>query len=316
MITVLAATGRTMMMTDARICRHLGAALFRHLPAAARSEPGLLAALRQGAEAPGKLVRGRLAYAGARRHGFSPARATELACALEYYHTASLLLDDLPCMDDAMIRRGQPCVHRRHGEATAILAALALINRAYALVHSAFAARPRGERARAAALLDRRLGLPGLVGGQAWDLAFGHTERSAALVSRIAAGKTGALLSLAVQLPALAAKPSAAERRALDSLCLYWGQAYQVADDLADLLAGTAADKSPGRDRVLARPNLALALGLPRAAARLQRLHAQSTRALATLRRSGGARWDYLNAAQAALACRLAPEAERQHHAA
>lgn len=301
---------------NAASLRRLQTALFRHLPDAARAEPGLLAALRQGVESPGKLVRGRLAYAGARRHGFSPGRAAALACALEYYHTASLLLDDLPCMDDATMRRGQPCVHRRHGEATAILAALALINRSYALVQHAFAARPRRERERAAALLDRSLGLAGLVGGQAWDLAFGRTDRSAALVSRIAAGKTGALLALAVQLPALAARPSAAERRALAALCLYWGQVYQIADDLADLLAGPAADKSSGRDRLLARPNLALALGIPRAEARLKRLKAQSTRALATLRHAGGARWDYLNAVQAALACRLAPETERQHHAA
>lgn len=294
----------------------LRAALLRHLPAAARGEPRLLAALRQGAEHPGKLVRGRLVLAAARSHRLARARALELACAVEYFHTASLLLDDLPCMDDAALRRGQTCVHRRHGEATAILAALALINRAYALVGRALADHPRTVRLRAVALLDRALGVAGLVGGQAWDLAFVRTDRSPALVGRIAAGKTGALLDLAVRLPAALARPGPAERRALAALCVYWGQLYQVADDLADLGGRGMPDKTAGRDRALARPNLALALGPARAEARFHRLARQAARALAALRARGGGRWDYLWELHAAVARLPAPAAEAVHRAA
>lgn len=298
--------------------RTLRAALWRHLPAAVRAEPRLRAALRQGAESPGKMIRGRLVLAAARGHGLAPGPAARLATAVEYFHTSSLLLDDLPCMDDAVLRRGQPCVHRRHGEATAILAALALINRAYTLVGEALARQPRAVRARATAWLDRCLGLDGLVGGQAWDLAFAGTDRTPALVSRIAAGKTGALLTLAVQLPATLARPSRPERRALDALCVYWGQLYQIADDFSDLRANPAeSGKTGGRDRHLARPNLALALGLPRAQVRFARLTRQAERALAALQARGGARWRYLLELHAAIVRLPAPPAELpQHHAA
>ncbi len=304
------------MTTDLRSASALRAALHRHLPAPARAEPRLLAALRQGADHPGKLVRGRLVLAAARSHRLPRARALELACAVEYFHTASLLLDDLPCMDDAAVRRGQTCVHRRHGEATAILAALALINRAYALAGRALAVYPRAVRLRATALLDRALGLAGLVGGQAWDLAFGRTDRAPALVGRIAAAKTGALLDLAVRLPAALARTSPAERRALAALCVYWGQLYQVADDLADLRGGTAPGKSTGRDGALARPNLALALGTARAEARFHRLTRQAARALAALRARGRGRWDYLSELHASVARLPAPAAEAAHRAA
>ncbi|MBA4138220.1 MAG: farnesyl-diphosphate synthase [Opitutus sp.] len=297
--------------------RALRAALHRHLPAAAQAEPRLVAALAQGAAHPGKLLRGRLVLAAAHRHGLGARRASKIACAVEYFHTSSLLLDDLPCMDDAVVRRGQPCVHRRHGEATAILAALALINRAYALVGEALVTQPLRVRARAVAWLDRSLGLAGLVGGQAWDLAFARSTRSPALVSRIAAGKTGALFVLAVQLPATLARPSRAEQRALDALCIYWGQLYQIADDLSDVTACTAVSgKTSGRDRQLARPNLAVALGSARAQARLVRLSGQAERALTTLRARGGGRWDYLWELHAALVRLPAAHVEAQHHAA
>lgn len=294
----------------------LRAALLRQLPAAARAEPRLEAALRQGADHPGKLVRGRLVLAAARSRRLPRARALELACALEYFHTASLLVDDLPCMDDAALRRGQTCVHRRHGEATAILAALALINRAYALVGRALAGHPRAVRLRATALVDRALGLAGLVGGQAWDLAFARTDRAPVLVGRIAAAKTGALLDLAVRLPAALSRPRPGERRALAALCVYWGQLYQIADDLADLRGGTAPGKTTGRDRTLARPNLALALGPARAEARFHRLVRQATDALDALRARGGGRWDYLSALHASVARLPADASEAEHRAA
>jgi geranylgeranyl pyrophosphate synthase len=298
--------------------RSLHLALQAHLPAAARAEPRLQAALEQGAQHPGKLVRGLLVLAAARRHGLGAAHAARLACAVEYFHTASLLLDDLPCMDDAGLRRGQPCVHRRFGESTAILAALALINRAYALVGVALARQPATVRLRATAWLDRSLGVDGLVGGQAWDLAFGGTDRSASLVSRIAAGKTGALFQLAVQVPATLARPSAAERRALDALCVYWGQIYQIVDDFSDLAAPAAeSGKTAGRDRALARPNLVVALGAGPARARLLRLDRQAHQALATLEARRPARWSYLSELHAAL-LRLPVHslAEVQHRAA
>lgn len=281
----------------------LAAALPRHAPAAAVMEPRLAAALRQVLGRPGKLLRAGLTFAGARRAGLRRGEAEKLASAVEYFHAASLVLDDLPCMDDATWRRGLPCVHRQHGEATAILTALALINRAYALVAEALAAQPRGVRGRAWAAVERSLGVAGLVGGQAWDLAFAATERPARLVSRIAEQKTGALFALAVLLPAELARPDVVERRALRALCVYWGQLFQISDDLRDVLASTyEAGKTTGRDAALARPNLVLALGMPAARRRIGRLAAQAERALAVLEHRGGARrWGHLREAAAAL---------------
>jgi len=281
----------------------LAAALVRHVSTGAGAEPRLKAALAHVTGQPGKLLRAELVFKAAVRHGLTVDAAERLACAVEYFHTASVVLDDLPCMDDATQRRGRTCVHRQHGDATAILASLALINRAYALINEVLAAQPRRVRVDALECLDRSLGAAGLVGGQAWDLAFARTDRSAGMVSRIAAEKTGALFALAILLPASLAKPRPAERRALRALCVYWGQLFQIADDLRDVMSSTfEAGKTTGRDRLLARPNLALALGLPAARVRMARLVAQSDRVLAELAARGGTRWAYLREASLTLA--------------
>ncbi len=288
-------------MTTPPTSASIAAALLRHAPLAGGQEPHLRAALAQVTAHPGKLVRAQLVLSAALRHGLRPSGAERLACAVEYFHVASLVLDDLPCMDDAALRRGQPCVHRQHGDATAILASLALINRAYALAGEALAAQSRSVRQAATALLDRCLGPAGLVGGQAWDLAFAQTDRSAATVARIAAAKTGALFELTFLLPALLARPDAAERRELRALCVYFGQLFQITDDLRDVLSSScAAGKTTGRDRTLSRPNLALALGVPAARARAARLSRLVARASARLA-ARGTRWGYLATAGAAL---------------
>lgn len=276
----------------------LAAALREFAPVSPRAEAHLDAAVRQAVGEPGKLVRARLARAGALAHGLDEGAALRLACAVEYFHTASLLLDDLPCMDNADTRRGLPCAHRMHGEATAILAALALINRAYALIGFALADRPGLVRVKVQACVDACLGPDGLVGGQAADLRFGEGLGGARAVGRIAAAKTGALFWLAVYMPALAGEPAEAELRDLKALCVYWGLAFQAMDDLGDLTRGPAeAGKTTGRDRALARPNLALTIGGRAARARVARLAALSGAAVSRLE-ARGARWSYLRGFQ------------------
>jgi geranylgeranyl pyrophosphate synthase len=271
-------------------------ALREHAPAGAATEPHLRDAVLAAASRPGGLVRPRLVLAAGLRHGLEEDAAEELACAVEYFHLASLILDDLPCMDDAATRRGQPCTHRVHGEATAILAALAFINRAYALAHGAFAFQPAGIRLAAGACLDACLGTAGLVGGQALDLRFAESPRDLRTVGLVALRKTAALFWLAVVLPALPSAPGPADLRRLKAVCVYWGLAYQAADDLRDVLASPAsAGKSTGRDRALQRPNLALAAGVPATRRRLVRLSRLAGEAVAALSRSSS-RWDYLAA--------------------
>jgi len=173
-------------------------ALLEHAPVGAKTEPRLAAVLDQAINNPGKLVRARLVHAAAMTHGMDEGRSLQLATAVEYYHLASLLLDDLPCMDDSDTRRGRPCAHLSQGEAPTILAALALINRAYALAGFALVEEALSVRLSAMACLDACLGVSGLVGGQARDLAFAESDRSGREIGRIAAAKTGALFWLAV----------------------------------------------------------------------------------------------------------------------
>jgi len=274
------------MKTHALLVR----ALRDHAPLTSAGEPRLRSVIEQAVTNPGRLVRAQLVYAAAVRHGLSSAAAARLAAAVEYYHVASLLLDDLPCMDDATERRGRICPHLVHGEATVILAALALINRAYALIGFLLPEFPPALRLPAQACLDSCLGPAGLLGGQAADLRYAETAPSARAVLAIALRKTGALFSLSVLLPAFLAGPDAREFRALKSLCLYWGLAYQIADDLAD--AGGAEDHT--------RPNLVHVEGAAAARARLARLQrlAEGTLRKLTARDS---RWTYLAEIQSRL---------------
>jgi len=238
----------------------------------------------EGVRHPGKLVRGRLAQTVGSVLEVEPSSVLRMATAIEYFHLASLLLDDLPCMDDADLRRGRPCAHKTHGEAGAILGALAFINRAYALMGFVLAGWPRHTRIQAQAGLDACLGWAGLVGGQARDLAFSRSERTTREVGRIAVQKTTSLLWLSALVPALAGFATPVELRALRGLCLYWGLAFQGLDDLRDLLTTSFdAGKSTGRDRVLVRPNLALHIGVPEARRRITHLLTQSRRSLDAL---------------------------------
>ena len=236
------------------------------LPIAPGVETDLAAALRDLLAHPGSLARAQIAYGVAAERG-SKESAIAVAIAIEYFHSASLVFDDLPAMDDAGLRRGRPCPHRVWGEGIAILAALTLVNRAYELLWSVLSSLPRTRRDEAAALVATNLGLEGLVGGQARDLHFvsaGTPDRSAAI--EIAMGKTVSLIRLALVLPAIVAGVPRRTREWLAALASPWGMAYQILDDFRDELVSPAdADKSVHRDEALGRPNQARLAGMDRA---------------------------------------------------
>lgn len=262
--------------------------LYRHgLPLTAR-EPRLLSVLRDTLANPGSLTRLRLCLLAGEVLGLPSAPTRALATALEYFHTASLLFDDLPCMDDAEERRGRPCAHRTHGEGAAILGALAFINRGYALLWEALAGAPPAHRAAAAAHAEHCLGVAGVLDGQSVDLHFGDGDGSPRAVARAALGKTVSLLRLTLVTPALLAGVGARERLLLDRLSVYWGLAYQAADDCADVATGPGRpSKTAGRDLARGRPNFVVAAGFDLTAARLDRLLAlvrQTWAALLTIR--------------------------------
>lgn len=236
-------------------------------------EPRMAAALQDILARPGSLVRAVIAYLVGIEMGLAEQSARVMACGIEYLHTASLVFDDLPAMDDARMRRGAACVHVIHGESVAMLAALAMINRAYSMIWQGIHQANPKRRAEAGEWMDGRLGIGGVIGGQAYDLSGWRGEQSAAEVSEVAARKTGDLLRLALVLPAIVGRGTCREIQILDRLALLRGLAYQAADDLKDVISPEYdSGKTGGRDEALGRPNLVVAEGLPAALRRFRRL--------------------------------------------
>jgi len=253
-----------------------------HLPPTI--DPHLEEALRHVLDHPGSLIRPRMVYLVATAYGLEAAPAQDLAIALEYFHTASLIFDDLPCMDNAMERRGALCVHFEFGEAEAILAALALINRAYALTWRAVSAARRECQTRALAYIEQRLGVNGLLNGQSMDLHYATLPHNRETTERIARGKTVSLIQLTLVLPAMLGGATTRELQLLERIALCWGLAYQMTDDLKDVLDSKAkAGKTVARDLLLDRPNAASAMGIPGAVERLTRFIDMGDRTLARL---------------------------------
>ena len=210
----------------------------------------------------GSLARAQLAFSLMSASGFDRLTARDVGLAIEYYHTASLLLDDLPCMDDASYRRGHPCPHIVHGEAAAILGSLAMITRAYNLLWNAIHSLPARRRRKVAQLVHDCLGLPGILNGQSHDLHFAESSQSMADVMRVAEGKTVSLIRLTLLLPAYMSGRRQKELADWEQLASAWGLAYQIMDDFKDHLLTTGeTGKSTARDAALQHPNLPGVIG-------------------------------------------------------
>jgi geranylgeranyl pyrophosphate synthase len=244
----------------------------------------LASALRDILSRPGSLVRAVVCYLVGIELGMMEGAARALACGMEYLHTASLVFDDLPAMDDARMRRGAACLHVTHGEAVALLAALALVNRGYAMLWQGITTTDARRRQLAGQWVEDRLGPAGVIGGQALDLRGWRDTQCPVAVSEVAARKTGDLLRLALVLPAIVGRGTPREISMLDRLARLRGLAYQAADDLKDVLA-TEDDhgKSAGRDEELGRPNMVAAAGLSATLARFRRLERLGDRSAAAL---------------------------------
>ena len=257
------------------------------LPLPTALDPPFEEALRHVLDNPGSLVRPRMVFQVATAYGLDEAAARDLAIALEYFHTASLVFDDLPCMDNAYERRGVPCVHFAFGEAGAILTALALINRAYALSWQAVSVSSRQTQSRALAYIEQCLGVGGLLNGQSLDLHYSTLPHNRETTERIAWGKTVSLIRLTLVLPAMLGGASVREIQLLERIALYWGLSYQMVDDVKDVLGSAAqAGKTVARDLLLDRPNVASAMGIPCAVERLTRFIHLGDRTLGQLLKS------------------------------
>ena len=210
--------------------------------------PGVAAAIEDSLFAPAKRLRPILSLLVAELLRGDIEQVLPPACAVEMVHTASLILDDLPCMDDATSRRGRPACHLVHGEATAILAAFALQNRAFAILAEGWPGGPGAEtRAAVARDLSHAVGLEGMIAGQAQDLAGTDRTIDFPTLEFIHSRKTGALFTAAATLGALAARPG--ERAAIISYAKNLGLAFQIVDDLIDVGGAEAeAGKDVGKD--------------------------------------------------------------------
>jgi geranylgeranyl diphosphate synthase type II len=226
----------------------LDEALAQAVPAADATPGALHDAMRYTLLSPGKRVRGALVLASCELFRGSREEALPLACAVEMVHAASLILDDLPSMDDATLRRGKPALHRVGGEANAILASVALLNAAFgALAQAGSRARVRQ---RAAACLVRAIGADGLIGGQVVDLEATGRRLDLAALEFVHSHKTGALFIAAAELGALAGGAHARDVEALRAYAKNLGLAFQITDDLLDYSGDPATTgKDAGMDR-------------------------------------------------------------------
>ena len=211
----------------------------------------------------------------------SPA-ALNAACAIELIHAYSLVHDDMPCMDNDVLRRGKPTVHVQFGEAQALLAGDALQTLAFEFLTPPVDHVPAAVQAACVALLARASGYKGMAGGQAIDLASVGRQLSEDQLRQMHRLKTGALLLCSVQMgvacvPTVPAPLQAALTRFGEAL----GLAFQVVDDVLDVTADSATlGKTAGKDEAADKPTYVALMGLDAAKAYADDLAAQAMQAL------------------------------------
>jgi geranylgeranyl diphosphate synthase, type II len=216
--------------------RAVDESLVRLMPPEELYPPRIHRAMSDAVLAGGKRLRPILLLEAASVVGERDPALRKAAAAIELVHTASLILDDLPSMDDAELRRGKPTVHKVYGEATAILAAISLLSYSFELLaESAAELRVRKAQAtEAISELGRAIGSKGLSAGQQVDLepeTYGPSFESLEFVH---SRKTGALFIAAARIGAILARASALQLDALSSYAKNLGLAFQITDDILD----------------------------------------------------------------------------------
>ena len=259
--------------------RRVESVVDRLLPSASAPPERLHEAMRYAVLGGGKRIRALLAYAAGELTGADPAVVDHAAASVELLHGYSLIHDDLPCMDDDVLRRGKPACHVAFGEATALLAGDAL--QSFAFETLAGAGLP--DAARAVLHLARAAGSTGMAGGQAIDLACVDQVLELPELERMHRLKTGALIRAAVRIGADCGRRVDADGN--DALLRYAsaiGLAFQVVDDVLDV-EGTAQSlgKTAGKDAVQRKSTYVTLLGLTAARERIEALRAEARAAVA-----------------------------------
>ena len=211
--------------------------------------------------AGGKRIRPVLTLETCRLCGGEPELALPFACGVEMIHTYSLIHDDLPAMDDDVLRRGRPTNHVVYGEATAILAGDGLLTAAFEQLTRAKL--PADRVVEAVACLSRCAGPAGMVGGQALDMAGEGRGMSRPELEQLQSLKTGALISAAAQLGCIAAGGTGEQRAKVVEYAQALGRAFQVRDDMLDVISSDQELGKPvGSDQTNEKSTFVTALGL------------------------------------------------------
>jgi farnesyl diphosphate synthase len=268
--------------------QHVEQVLARVLPLEDAVPARLHRAMRYSVLGGGKRVRAALVFAAA--HACRPALSTQpdaecawaqdlAAAAVELVHAYSLVHDDLPCMDDDVLRRGRPTVHVQFDEATALLAGDALQPLAFDLLAQMPIAPPL--IVQAIRDLAQAAGSLGMAGGQAIDLESVGKALTQHALQQMHVLKTGALLAASVSLGGLAGGANAQQRSALEAYSAAMGLAFQVIDDVLDVTADSSQlGKTPGKDAAANKPTYVTLMGLEQARAFAGELHQRALAAL------------------------------------
>ena len=229
----------------------------------------------------GKRLRPLLVLAACEAVRGNPEAALRAACAAELIHAYSLVHDDMPCMDNDVLRRGKPTVHVKFGEAGALLAGDALQALAFELLAPEGDAVPAAIQARLCRLLARAAGHEGMAGGQAIDLASVGIALDESALRRMHRMKTGALLQASVMMGVACGETPATAQDALRSYGAALGLAFQVVDDILDVTQDSATlGKTAGKDAAQSKPTYVSLMGLDGARAHADDLLVQALAAL------------------------------------
>ena len=254
-------------------------------PGDAPALAGLDNAMRYAVLNGGKRLRPLLVMAACAAVNGNEQAALRSACAVELIHAYSLVHDDMPCMDNDVLRRGKPTVHVRFGEAQALLAGDALQALAFELLTPDDDSVNSQTQARLCRMLAQAAGFQGMAGGQAIDLASVGVPLTSSQLHEMHRLKTGALLQASVMMGAACGAASLQAQNALRDYGAAVGLAFQVVDDILDVTADAATlGKTAGKDAAQDKPTFVSLMGLQASRQYAQKLLAQ---ALASIRASG-----------------------------
>jgi len=245
-------------------------------------EARVFEAMRYASLAPGKRLRPFLVLASAQLFSVVRRSALQAAAAVELVHSYSLVHDDLPAMDNSDLRRGRPTCHKAFDEATAVLAGDALLTLAFEVLADPDTHGDPGVRCELVSALAQAAGAAGMVGGQMIDLIAEHRpDLDMGAITRLQRLKTGALIAFSCEAGAILGKSPGEPRSALRGYAHDLGLAFQIADDLLDVVGSAGETGKPvGQDAAAGKATFVSILGVERARAQAELLVGQAIRHL------------------------------------